>query len=58
MAWFSRLRALFKKDKLAREHNEEIEFHLAMREQWNVEQGLAHNDARRDARLRLGNPRV
>ncbi len=45
------------KDKLAR-GSEELEFHLAMREQWNVERGLAGDEARRDARLRLGNPRM
>jgi predicted permease len=58
MARFSRLRALFKMKKLAREQDEELEFHLAMREQWNVERGLASEEAKRDARLRLGNPRV
>jgi len=54
MALFSRLRALFGRDKLAHEHDEELEFHLAMREQLNVEQGLGREEARRDARVRLG----
>ncbi|MGA2050775.1 MAG: ABC transporter permease [Terracidiphilus sp.] len=54
MALFSRLRALFGKEKLAREQDEELEFHLAMREQLNVNQGLTREEARRDARLRLG----
>jgi predicted permease len=58
MAWLSRLRALFGRKKLAREQDEELEFHLAMREQWNVKQGSAPEDAKRDARLRLGNPSV
>ena len=58
MAWFSRIRALFGREKLAREQDEELEFHLSMREQWNVERGVAPAEARRDARLRFGNPRV
>jgi predicted permease len=58
MAWISRLRALFRKDKLTRELDEELSFHLSMREQWNVEQGMPHPEARRDARRRFGNPSV
>ena len=54
MAWFSRLRALFGREKLAREQDEELEFHMAMREQWNVEHGLGRDEARRDARVRFG----
>lgn len=58
MAWISRLRALFRRDKLARELDEELAFHLSMREQWNVEQGMPHAEAHRDARRRFGNPSV
>lgn len=58
MAWFSRMRALFGREKLARDVEEELEFHLSMREQWNAEQGLAPAEARREARLRFGNPSV
>lgn len=58
MAWISRLRALFRQKKLAREHDEELAFHLSMREQWNEEQGLPFAEAKRDARLRFGNPAV
>ena len=58
MAWISRLRALFRRDKLARELDEELAFHLSMREQWNVEQGMPHAEAHRDARRRFGNPPV
>lgn len=58
MAWFSRIRALFGKEKLTREVEEELEFHLSMRERWNVEQGMAAAEARREARLRFGNPSV
>src|SRR5271169_3159296 len=55
MAWLSRWRGFFGKEKLAREHEEELQFHLSMREQLNVEKGMAPGEARRDARLRFGN---
>jgi predicted permease len=55
MAWLSRLRAFFGREKLAREHEEELEFHLSMRERSNVEQGMGAGEARREARLRFGN---
>src|SRR5882757_1082250 len=58
MAWISRLRALFRKDKLTREFDEELAFHLSMREQWNVEQGMPPVEAHRHARRRFGNPSV
>ena len=58
MAWISRLRALFRKGKLTSDLDEELAFHLSMREQWNVEQGMPHPEARRDARRRFGNPSV
>ena len=56
MAWLSRFRAIFGKEKLTREHEEELQFHLSMREQLNVDQGMTPGQARRDARLRFGNP--
>ena len=56
MAWISRLRALFRRDKLAQDLDEELAFHLSMREQWNVEHGMPRAEARRDARRRFGNP--
>ena len=49
MAWISRIRALFEREKLAREQDEELEFHLSMREQLNVDQGMTLAEARRDA---------
>jgi predicted permease len=58
MAWFSRIRALFRSEKQGREQDEELQFHLSMREQWNVEHGVAPEEARRNARLQFGNPRV
>jgi predicted permease len=56
MGWFSRWRSRWSGDRKNDELNEELEFHLAMREQWNVEHGLQGESARRDARLRFGNP--
>ena len=56
MAWLSRFRAILGKEKLAREHEEELQFHLSMREQLNVDEGMTPSQARRDARLRFGNP--
>jgi hypothetical protein len=56
MAWISRIRGLFGREKVAREQDEELAFHLSMREQLNVEQGMTQAEARRDARRRFGNP--
>ena len=58
MAWIRRLRALFRKEELDRNFEEELQFHLSMREQRNVEQGMPHLEARRSARVRFGNPAV
>ncbi len=58
MAWIRRLRALFRKEELDRDFEEELRFHLSMRERRNVEQGMPHGEARRSARLRFGNPAV
>src|ERR1700744_3816605 len=58
MVWIARLRALFRRNKLTRELDEELMFHLSMREQWNVEQGMPRAEAHRDARRRFGNPSV
>jgi predicted permease len=55
MGLLSRMRRLFKREELAKEHDEELEFHLAMREQLNIEQGMPVTEAHRDARLRFGN---
>jgi predicted permease len=58
MAWISRLRALFRRNKLTRDLDDELAFHLSMREQWNVEQGMPRAEAHRDAHRRFGNPSV
>ncbi len=54
MSLFSWLRARFAREK--DEVREELEFHLAMRERWNREHGMGEEEARRDARVRFGNP--
>ena len=56
MALFSRILALFQREKLGRELDEEIAFHLAMRAQQNREQGMPDAVANREARLSFGNP--
>src|SRR5580698_4809476 len=58
MAWIRRLRALFRKEELDHDFEEELQFHLSMRERRNVEQGMPDGEARRSARLRFGNPAV
>jgi hypothetical protein len=54
MTWTSRFLGLFQRDRLAREQQEELEFHLAMREQLNARQGMVPSEARRSARVRFG----
>ena len=56
MPWIARMRALFRRDELTRELDEELAFHLAMREERNIEQGMPVAEAQRAARLRFGNP--
>ena len=56
MSWISRVRAIFEREKLEDRLGEELEFHLAMREQLNAEQGMPPAEARRNALLRFGNP--
>lgn len=58
MAWMSRLRALFRREELTREFDEELAFHLSMREQMNADEGMPSAEARRDARRLFGNPAV
>ncbi len=56
MSWIARVRALFRKEELSKELDEELAFHLAMREKRNMEQGMPVLEARRAARVRFGNP--
>jgi macrolide transport system ATP-binding/permease protein len=55
MGLVRRVRDLFRREKLTAELEEELEFHLAMREQLNAKQGMSQIEARRDARRRFGN---
>lgn len=55
MGWMSRIRTLWNREKHSSDLDEELEFHLAMREQWNAEHGMEKSEARADARQRFGN---
>src|SRR5580704_4519889 len=50
-----RIKALVNRRRLERDLEEELQFHLAMREAQNRGLGLARDDARVAARRRLGN---
>ncbi|MGH9722442.1 MAG: ADOP family duplicated permease, partial [Bryobacteraceae bacterium] len=52
----TRLAALFTRRRLHARANEELQFHLAMREQRLIESGAPPADARAQARRELGNP--
>jgi predicted permease len=56
MPWIARVRALFRREELSKEFDEELEFHLAMRKELNMEQGMPVAEAQRAARLSFGNP--
>jgi putative ABC transport system permease protein len=52
---FARLRALFRRDAIAAEIREELEFHLHERTEQYEREGLTSGEAGRKARLRIGN---
>jgi len=58
MGWIRRARELWHREEREREFDEELQFHLAMREQQNLDAGMTPDDARRKARLRFGNAAV
>src|ERR1700741_3502270 len=58
MGMLRRIRSLFRRDARAREMDEELRFHLEMREQRNMDEGMQPAEARRRARVRFGNPTV
>src|ERR1044072_6517940 len=62
MTWFrvlrARLFALGHKGQLEAEMEEELRFHLAMREAENLRRGMSPTEASRAARLRFGNVNV
>jgi putative ABC transport system permease protein len=59
MFWFrllyTRLYGLLRKNRIEREMEEEMRFHLRMRTQDNIERGMKPDDAEREARRRFGN---
>lgn len=56
MGWRQRIRAHLNQTKLSADLDEELQFHLAMREQLNIENGMSSSEARREARRQIGNP--
>ena len=50
----SRLRALFRRDRLERELDDEVRFHLEMQADDNVRAGMDADEARRAARRSFG----
>lgn len=56
MKWISRLRRLIQRETFEKDLHDEIEFHLSMREEMNLHEGMSLAEARRNARLRFGNP--
>ena len=56
MAIWRRFGNLFSRGRVEREIRREMEAHLAMREEANRAAGMSVREARRDARVRFGNP--
>jgi hypothetical protein len=55
MAWFARVRALWRREELAQELDEELGSHVQMRAAESVADGMSESEARQDARKRFGN---
>jgi len=55
MAWYRRLQNVFRAEQVDDELNSEFEFHLAETADRFVAEGMSQEEARRKARLRLGN---
>lgn len=59
MAWLktlaARLRAVWNSDAVHQDIDEELQFHIRMRTQENIERGMSPQDARRNAEKRFGN---
>ncbi len=55
MGWMKRIRTLWNREKHASDLDEELEFHLAMREKWNAAHGMDPEEARTKARRQFGN---
>jgi predicted permease len=56
MKWLGRLRIMFRPDRLGADLDDELRFHLEERVDENIAAGMSDEEARRDARLRFGNP--
>jgi hypothetical protein len=56
MGWMQRMRAYFRQENLSADLDEELQFHLAMREQLNAEKGMSNEEAHKEARRQIGNP--
>lgn len=56
MAWYRRLFNLVRSDRLSRDIDREMAFHLAERADDLVARGMTEPEARREARRRFGNP--
>src|SRR5215470_13846246 len=52
---YTRLYGLLRKDRIEREMDDEIRFHLLMRTRDNIERGMRPDEAKREARRRFGN---
>src|SRR5579864_2085352 len=55
MAWWARIRGLWRREELAQELDEELRAHLEMRAADNLARGMPEEDARYDAMKRFGN---
>ena len=56
MAMLRRITNLFRRSRINREIEDELRSHLEMRVEDNIATGMTREEARRDARLRFGNP--
>jgi predicted permease len=55
MAWWKRVRGLWRREELAEDLDEELRAHVEMREADNLSAGMSEKDARYDALKRFGN---
>jgi putative ABC transport system permease protein len=55
MAWWTRIRGLWRREKLGTELDEELRAHVEMRAADNLAAGMSEDDARYDALKRFGN---
>lgn len=58
MAVFRRVFNLFRRSRLQNDINSELQAHLDLRTEENIASGMTPEEARREARLRFGNPTV